>query len=297
MGVAPAELVLDGGRPVGEHQRHRPRPDGGGRLGHVDDDRGTAGLEPVDDRADEATDERPPPRRGRRLTAGEARLWDAIAKLVTPLPGRAPPAPEIPPNPVMPAATMPALTAPILKPSAPPVAKRPRAKSPPRPAPELPRPATAAPYHAPPQRHAPSLGLERTAKVGLRRGRLAIEARIDLHGMVQAEAHAALTGFLLRARAVAIFPGGFGTLDEFFETLTLIQTGRMDRIPVLLFGIEFWRKVIDFEALAEAGTIGPDDPELFTAVDSAEEGWNVIREHYNLPAVSLPEWVDGAVAE
>ena len=67
--------------------------------------------------------------------------------------------------------------------------------------------------------------------------------------------------FLLRARAVAIFPGGFGTLDEFFETLTLIQTGRMERIPLLLFGIEFWNKVINFEALAEAGTIAPDDTE------------------------------------
>ena len=63
----------------------------------------------------------------------------------------------------------------------------------------------------------------------------------------------------------------------------------MDRIPVLLFGIEFWRKVLNFEALAEAGTIGPDDPDLFTIVDSAEDGWNVIREHYNLPAVDLPK--------
>ncbi|MDO8358726.1 MAG: LOG family protein [Devosia sp.] len=93
--------------------------------------------------------------------------------------------------------------------------------------------------------------------------------------------------FLLRARAVAIFPGGFGTLDEFFETLTLIQTGRMDRIPLLLFGIEFWRKVINFDALVEAGTISPDDPSLFTVVDSAEEGWNVVRQAYNLPVVEL----------
>ena len=92
--------------------------------------------------------------------------------------------------------------------------------------------------------------------------------------------------FLLRARAVAIFPGGFGTLDEFFETLTLIQTGRMDKIPLLLFGIEFWNKVIDFKALAESGTIGPDDPNLFTVVDSAEAGWNVIRQHYNLPEIA-----------
>jgi uncharacterized protein (TIGR00730 family) len=93
--------------------------------------------------------------------------------------------------------------------------------------------------------------------------------------------------FLLRARAVAIFPGGFGTLDEFFETLTLIQTGRMERVPLLLFGIEFWRKVINFEALAEAGTISPEDPDLFTVVDTAEEGWDVIRRHYNLPEVEL----------
>ncbi|HVX81729.1 MAG: LOG family protein [Devosia sp.] len=93
--------------------------------------------------------------------------------------------------------------------------------------------------------------------------------------------------FLLRARVVAIFPGGFGTLDEFFETLTLIQTGRMERIPVLLFGIEFWRRVIDFEALAEAGTISPEDPKLFTIVDSAADGWNVVRQHYNLPEIGL----------
>ncbi|MGV3650243.1 MAG: LOG family protein [Devosia sp.] len=95
--------------------------------------------------------------------------------------------------------------------------------------------------------------------------------------------------FLLRAKAVAIFPGGFGTLDEFFETLTLIQTGRMERVPVLLFGADFWTKVINLDALADAGTIGPDDPSLFTVVDSAEEGWNCIRNAYNLPAVALAE--------
>ena len=76
---------------------------------------------------------------------------------------------------------------------------------------------------------------------------------------------------------------------SFFETLTLIQTGRMERIPLLLFGIEFWKNVINFEALAEAGTIGPDDPELFTVVDTAEEGWAVIRERYNLPEIRLEQ--------
>ncbi|RUT28220.1 LOG family protein [Arsenicitalea aurantiaca] len=99
--------------------------------------------------------------------------------------------------------------------------------------------------------------------------------------------------FLLRARAVAIFPGGFGTLDEFFETLTLIQTGRMERIPLLLFGYEFWTKVIDFEALADAGTISPDDIKLFTVVDSAEEGWDCIRRHYNLPEITLDPGIEG----
>jgi len=91
--------------------------------------------------------------------------------------------------------------------------------------------------------------------------------------------------FLLRAKAVAVFPGGFGTLDEFFETLTLIQTGRMDRVPLLLFGADFWGKVINFQALAEAGTIAPNDPELFNVVDTAEEGWEVIRRFYDLPAL------------
>ncbi len=93
--------------------------------------------------------------------------------------------------------------------------------------------------------------------------------------------------FLLRARAVAIFPGGFGTMDEFFETLTLIQTGRMERIPLLLFGGKFWGRVINLEALAEEGTISPEDLDLFHIVDSAEDGWEIIRKRYNLPKISL----------
>lgn len=88
--------------------------------------------------------------------------------------------------------------------------------------------------------------------------------------------------FLMRASSVAVFPGGFGTLDEFFETLTLIQTGRMDRVPVLLFGKHFWERVINIEALAEEGTISPDDPDLFTIVDTADEGWQVVSDFYEL---------------
>ena len=88
--------------------------------------------------------------------------------------------------------------------------------------------------------------------------------------------------FLLRARAVAVFPGGFGTFDEFFELLCLIQTGKMKPIPILLYGAEFWRKVINFEALAEEGVINAEDLRLFTPVETAEEGWEVIRAFYKL---------------
>jgi Predicted Rossmann fold nucleotide-binding protein len=94
--------------------------------------------------------------------------------------------------------------------------------------------------------------------------------------------------FLIRAKVVAVFPGGFGTLDEFFETLTLIQTGRMEKVPVLLFGKHFWTKVINLEALAEAGTISPTDPDLFSLVDSADEGWDIVRQFYNLPIMGEP---------
>ncbi|CAN7552075.1 LOG family protein [Rhizobium sp. LjRoot254] len=86
--------------------------------------------------------------------------------------------------------------------------------------------------------------------------------------------------FMMRAKAVAVFPGGFGTLDEFFEAVTLIQTGRMARIPVLMFGAEFWRKVINFEALAEFGTIAPEDVELIRFVDTAEEAFDIVKAYY-----------------
>ena len=77
--------------------------------------------------------------------------------------------------------------------------------------------------------------------------------------------------FLMRAVAVCVFPGGFGTLDEMFETLTLIQTGRMKPVPFLLFGRAFWEKVINWQALVEAGTINEKDLELFKFVETAEE--------------------------
>jgi uncharacterized protein (TIGR00730 family) len=77
--------------------------------------------------------------------------------------------------------------------------------------------------------------------------------------------------FLMRARAICIFPGGFGTMDEMFETLTLIQTGRMEKIPFLLFGRHFWERIINWEALGEAGTISDADLDLFRYVETAED--------------------------
>jgi uncharacterized protein (TIGR00730 family) len=84
--------------------------------------------------------------------------------------------------------------------------------------------------------------------------------------------------FLVRANAICVFPGGFGTLDELFESLTLIQTGRMERVPVLLFGEAFWRRIVDFDALLEAGTIGPDDLELFRFVETAEDALALLED-------------------
>lgn len=77
--------------------------------------------------------------------------------------------------------------------------------------------------------------------------------------------------FLMRAAAVCVFPGGFGTLDETFEALTLIQTGRMQRVPFLLFGRKFWEGIINWDVLADAGTISEEDLDLFVFVETAEE--------------------------
>jgi len=77
--------------------------------------------------------------------------------------------------------------------------------------------------------------------------------------------------FLMRAKAICIFPGGFGTLDEMFESLTLIQTKRMKRVPFLLFGRDWWERVLDWNFLAEEGVINPEDLSLFQFVETAEQ--------------------------
>jgi uncharacterized protein (TIGR00730 family) len=88
--------------------------------------------------------------------------------------------------------------------------------------------------------------------------------------------------FLQRARALVAFPGGFGTLDELFETLTLLQTGKARKVPVILFDEQFWRRLINFELLVEEGLIHPDDLYLIQFVDSAEAAWQAICDSYQL---------------
>jgi len=86
--------------------------------------------------------------------------------------------------------------------------------------------------------------------------------------------------FLLRARAVAVFPGGFGTFDEMFELLTLIQTGKVRPLPILLYGRDFWTRVVNFDALVEEGVISERDLDLITWCETAEEGWGAVCDHY-----------------
>jgi uncharacterized protein (TIGR00730 family) len=88
--------------------------------------------------------------------------------------------------------------------------------------------------------------------------------------------------FLQRARALVAFPGGYGTLDELFETLTLLQTGKARKVPVILFDEQFWRRLINFEMLVEEGLIHADDLKLIQFVDSAEAAWQAICECYQL---------------
>ena len=91
--------------------------------------------------------------------------------------------------------------------------------------------------------------------------------------------------FLMRAVALACFPGGFGTLDELFEVLTLIQTGKSRPRPILLFGAAFWKRLIDFDLLIETGMISPDDVHLFKFVETAEEGWAALKGAYGFEGV------------
>ena len=99
--------------------------------------------------------------------------------------------------------------------------------------------------------------------------------------------------FLMRAVALVCFPGGFGTLDELFEVLTLVQTGKSRMRPILLFGRDFWTRLIDFDWLVETGMISPEDVHLFHFVETAEEAWDLLAAEYGY---DLPETTTGDLA-
>jgi uncharacterized protein (TIGR00730 family) len=93
--------------------------------------------------------------------------------------------------------------------------------------------------------------------------------------------------FVLRAMALVVFPGGFGTIDELFEVLTLRQTGRMQHIPVIMVGKEYWSRVIDFQFLADEGVVTDEDLKLFEFADTAERAWEIICEFHKLANCKL----------
>lgn len=98
--------------------------------------------------------------------------------------------------------------------------------------------------------------------------------------------------FLMRSKALVCFPGGFGTLDELFETMTLIQTGKSRPRPILLFGRAFWEKLINFEHLVATGMISPGDLNLFRFVETAEEAWDHLASFYGFDAIPTQETSD-----
>jgi uncharacterized protein (TIGR00730 family) len=93
--------------------------------------------------------------------------------------------------------------------------------------------------------------------------------------------------FLMRAVALVSFPGGFGTLDELFEALTLTQTRKIRRRPIILFGRDFWQRLIDFDVLVDEGVISAADLDLFQYVESAEEAWEAIKLAYRIDDPTL----------
>ena len=88
--------------------------------------------------------------------------------------------------------------------------------------------------------------------------------------------------FMMRAKALVAFPGGFGTLDELFEVITLVQTSKAKALPIVLFGSSYWKRLINFDVLIEEGAISPQDTKLFHYVDEPQEAWDIIRKFYDL---------------
>jgi len=88
--------------------------------------------------------------------------------------------------------------------------------------------------------------------------------------------------FMMRAKALVAFPGGFGTLDELFEVITLVQTKKAKQVPIVLFGSDYWKRLLNFDLLIEEGVISPDDLKLFVYADDAQTAWDHIRKFYRL---------------
>src|SRR4051812_28799827 len=88
--------------------------------------------------------------------------------------------------------------------------------------------------------------------------------------------------FMMRAKALVAFPGGFGTLDELFEVITLVQTRKARQVPIVLFGSEYWKRLIDFDVLVDEGVVSPGDLELFHYADEPQAAWDMVRAFYKL---------------
>jgi uncharacterized protein (TIGR00730 family) len=88
--------------------------------------------------------------------------------------------------------------------------------------------------------------------------------------------------FMMRAKALVVFPGGFGTLDELFEVITLVQTRKAKPVPIILFGSGYWKRLLNTDMLVEEGVISPDDLKLFQYVDDAQVAWDLIKDFYRL---------------
>lgn len=90
--------------------------------------------------------------------------------------------------------------------------------------------------------------------------------------------------FMMRAKALVVFPGGFGTLDELFEVITLVQTRKSAAVPIILFGTSYWKRLLNLDVLIDEGVISPEDVNLIDFVDAPEAAWSLIRHFYDLPA-------------
>jgi uncharacterized protein (TIGR00730 family) len=99
--------------------------------------------------------------------------------------------------------------------------------------------------------------------------------------------------FLLRARALVAFPGGFGTCDELFDALTLLQTNKVEGLSVVLVGRQYWKRIIDWQLFEDNGFISPQDRKLFHFVDTAEEAWKIIvneQQHHSRRKPQPARW-------